>query len=378
MKKFLFLFCFLAILLCPLIMVGCSDKESPNNNNPPITENPIQLTQPDPVWKNNLVCWDKIDNATSYLITVNDQEFSTAENFYELAIDNIPQTYNIKVKAIGDNKSYLNSNYSDILTLQSKQLSTPGIYNGDHTFWVNSDHSSGTIEFTSFENTDFIKLYVNEDIYTYEKTDVVVISSNMCKAGKNTIKIQACSNNKLYLDSEFLTDVVYKEETPTQVRVENGNIVWGFPSITYNVKYDGLGYGNISVPVINYGYMQSLNSDPVYIDVYRIKPLDAYKVDYVYSSQQYIYECFTTLKNDLNADTSDGSDYNKLEIVVYTNQEQKYTFDLNTAQIYKTITFSVPALFHIEKVTFKLYNSEHPEYVCSITTIYENMLNQLN
>jgi hypothetical protein len=234
----------------------------------------------------------------------------------------------------------------------------------------------GSIKFTTSSVADIIKLYVNDKLYTYNSTNELIITSEMCEPGKNVIKIKACSSNKLYFDSDYFQTEVYKESTPTNVRIKNGKIVYNIIAIEYQSKYyDYLGYGNICIPVIEHGYMNSLNSDPVYINVYRTKSISAYRVNCNLDQELFEYQCSVSLDNDLSLDTTAGADYNKLEIIVYTYQNQNYTIILNTQDITKTINFSVPAIFAIEKITFRLYNDNHLEYLNSTTTINSDFIN---
>lgn len=387
MRKIICFFSFLVVLCLPFFIVGCSDGKKNNENgttseSTQTTQTPqqIQLEPPVANWQNNLICWNKIDNAIGYIVKVNEEEFSVTNNSYDLTISNSPKTYSIYVKALGDNNNFKSSVYSDELLLNSQYLTTPYIsyVSGDTTFRVSEDRNSGVIDVSINKNTDYLKFFVNDNEYIVEDADEITILSSMCKSGYNTIKIQACSYNKLFLDSDFLVDDVYKESPPSNVRISNGKIIWGLNIPYDHSHYDYLGYGNIRVPVICFGLYNTLNSDPVYIDVYRTKPLDTYSLDYVVDYDLMQYHCLSRLQTDLSKDMSNGTNYDKLEIIVYTNGGPTHTLNIDIEGITKKVEFSVSADAHIKKVTYRLYNSKHPEFLNTITTINEHFIDYSN
>ena len=403
MKKYFFKWfgiIFILVLL-PIVLIWCTSTVNNNEQNDSLvdenkTPTITTLAAPIPRWENNLIVWDTIKNATSYKLSINNKEFSTTDNFFNLGISDTPTEYAIKVKAIGNNKTYISSEYSQAINIQSKQLRAPyaAVSSIDHTFRLSSDTtSSGSMILTFPDETDFINLYVNDVLYVcdYESNLIIkhndlhnhielIINSSMCKAGENELKIQACSYNALYLDGVFLTTKVYKNFPLNNVKVKDGKIEFGSSGMVYSEKYySNCGFGNVTIPVINHGdyYSDYLDSDPVYIDVYRIRPLNISRVEYKLNQNTYEYECSALLNNDTTySSTSSGFDYNKLEIIIYvgTFNENYYIQILDVGNLHinnhlKSIDFSVDALMVINKITFRLYNSEHPEYVSSIKTI---------
>ena len=374
MKKCIFIL--IIFISLPLFLMGCAKNNKANNIIDNTKPDKIMLSSPVLYWHENMVCWDEISNASYYEIDINGEVSTTLNNYFDIDITNALQTYNVKVKSVSNSGIYIDSNYSQILTLQTQQLLTPYIYttSGDHDFEINADGNAGTIKFTTFDNTDYIKLYVNDNEYVFDCINEISITSEMCKPGNNIIRIQACSYNKLFFNSDYLTTTISKEDTPFNVRVQDGNIMYDLSTKYQNKYYDYLGYGYISVPVIKHHYLNTLNSSPVYIDVYRTRPLDTYRVNCVLDYENNEQRCTAPLRTNLSSSNLTGADYNKLEIIVYTYQGDNIIFDVDTQNIQQEVNFSVSTLYTIQKITFRLYNNSHPEYVNTIKTITNDFI----
>lgn len=94
MNKITRLFSLLILLILVFVLVGCSKKKTLDTPN--ISLNEAILT------------WEAVDHASKYLVTVNEEEYETISLEYNLKSIKA-NTYHIKVKALGDNKKYLDS-----------------------------------------------------------------------------------------------------------------------------------------------------------------------------------------------------------------------------------------------------------------------------
>ncbi len=117
-----------------------------------------------------LICWDKIDSASGYSLKVSiegqeDEDVFCSANFYK-----IDEYYNkkisVKVKSVGDNVLYLDSDYSDN-TFTFMQLEEP----------KNLTNVKNKIKFDKVENAERYEIYVYEGSlkdtpdYTYSVND---------------------------------------------------------------------------------------------------------------------------------------------------------------------------------------------------------------
>lgn len=66
-----------------------------------------------------ILSWVAVANAVSYEILVNEQTYSTTNTSYDLN-EIVAATYNIKVKAVADNETYQNSDYSEAIIVNSE------------------------------------------------------------------------------------------------------------------------------------------------------------------------------------------------------------------------------------------------------------------
>jgi hypothetical protein len=97
MRKIKFLSIFLVLGLV-LVLSGC--------------KKPITLDKPTIALNETTVSWEAIANAKAYAIKVNDTEYNVTATSYDLK-DIKADSYSIKLKAVGDGKDYLDSEYSN-------------------------------------------------------------------------------------------------------------------------------------------------------------------------------------------------------------------------------------------------------------------------
>lgn len=102
MKKIFILF---IIFFTSIILSSCKSKDPINN--PTTLEVPNNLT----VSEDGIITWDKVENATSYILSINDEEITVTSTTYSL--DDLSKSYVIKVKGMNENKKdFVDSNYS--------------------------------------------------------------------------------------------------------------------------------------------------------------------------------------------------------------------------------------------------------------------------
>ena len=366
MKKNLFVF--LIILFIPLFFVACSnDKKNDFNGE--------KLSTPNlPYFENNLIYWEPVYNAKSYILNINGTEYSLITNQAPITIDEQEKQYNIKVKAIGDNKTFGDSDYSETLILNSHKLLNPTI---QRDFELNrygpgdlGEH--GQITLSLGENVDYIKVWVNDIEYKYDvqSSYQLTILKEMCVAGENIIKIQSFSNNKLYLPSGMCTTTINKLYKHLNVISKNGKIYYTIPDLNGNptneVEYKRYisGLGDIVVPVINYTTNNALNSDAVNFNTYRLQGIDSSSLLVYHENKNGSVDFYLIRKFN---NSSEGNDYNSIKIIFYDRGGKPlYTFPIfakNDPNIDVDFGMSNFNTYNIGKVTATLINSEKPEYL---------------
>lgn len=66
---------------------------------------------------NGILKWNIVDNASGYVVVIDEEEFSTFNNFFNVNDLNIPNgTYEVKVRAVGRGQ-YTSSTHSDVITI---------------------------------------------------------------------------------------------------------------------------------------------------------------------------------------------------------------------------------------------------------------------
>lgn len=100
MKK---IFSFLLLFVLGLTLVGCGDNDEPKTLNTPTNVN---------ISETGLITWDKVDHATSYVVTINSDTYEVNENSYQVTNLNHDFNYSVYAKADG----YENSSPSEVKT----------------------------------------------------------------------------------------------------------------------------------------------------------------------------------------------------------------------------------------------------------------------
>lgn len=100
--------------------------------------------------ENNKLYWDKVKNASIYIIDINGEKFTTSETQYDLRHLLIGY-YNIKVKARKD--GYIDSDYTETITYSVNDSPKFLTINNDQLTWM------------SVKNAKKYRLYINEEIY---------------------------------------------------------------------------------------------------------------------------------------------------------------------------------------------------------------------
>ena len=166
--------------------------------------------------ENGLLRWDNMNGASSYQIVAGSHTFTTGMiNGYYL---NLPggTSYDIKVRSNGDNRKYLNSEYSS--TISATKLATP----------YNLALENGYITFDEIEFASGYKLRINGVNYTLSLSDIPYYLEG---TGGDTynIEVMALGDNS-YLNSDYSQTEesieVYQIEKVKNIKIENETVSW--------------------------------------------------------------------------------------------------------------------------------------------------------
>lgn len=339
MKK-IFIITFMLVIF-PILMVGCSNKNVNNNNVP------LKLEAPTIKWDSGRIYWDKIDNASKYELSINGNISYTYNNYIELEISNNIKSYSIKVKSISESNLFLNSDFSNKLSFDTKKLKQPS----SSTYSINNTNHLVSFNIPNHDyNTDYYEVKINETIHPIFKDEFIltetpinyscqfaVDTSNFVE-GENIVTFSAKSINKYYIESESSNILTLFKNAPYRnVRIEDGKIKYE-KDFSYDVSfYDAIISNTELFPVINkdkfsdsISLEKTIWSDPVFINAYKIrnpKILSCTLENYILS--------FTLQGYDPNYAGSDkkliGFDYDKIKIIVFNYDFEIATYTLDSS-----------------------------------------------
>lgn len=253
-KSLIYLAMILAMALCA---VSCEEKE------PEVQ--PVQLEAPALTIVNSTsssftIGWEAVENASSYVYTLNGQQEETTSELSVAYADLTPGEYVLKVKAVAsDPELYPDSEWAEItVTLAVNKLTTPTLTVMEQTA------ASFTVAWEAVENAASYAYIVNDG--EENTTSELFFTEEGLSAGEYSVKVKAvASEDGEFTDSDWAEisvvieeeQVVEKELTGLfsvaegkQVRFAQGNLqynavqdVWRFA----NNQYDVIGEANDNI-----------------------------------------------------------------------------------------------------------------------------------
>lgn len=199
-------------------------SEFSENNIKSETLNQVKLN----LWQEDIINWTPINNSEGYKIEVffNDEllykDYTEKNNYNISSLKTKAGTYKVRVKALGDNKIYYDSIFSNFSTLniKSEQLDKVklNVWKGDIITW---------------EKIKEAEIYLVEVFY-YEqkiKTDITPenkydISSVKEKPGEYRVRVKAIGDSLIYLESEY--SQMSEENIKTKILEIKEDKKWNF------------------------------------------------------------------------------------------------------------------------------------------------------
>lgn len=175
MKKILLA---ILLLLSIVVITSCSKNDDDNNQT---NDEPVTLAAPVITLTNNVVSWTQVNNATGYIVSKNNTELDVIQQTSYTITDTEVGDYMIKVKAVGDNENYLDSNYSNSVTykVEKPQEDTPTLTNT--TVYVVGDSTV-----SSFNDNYFYPRYgYGTQLLNYLDSQYVTVN-NLALSGRSS------------------------------------------------------------------------------------------------------------------------------------------------------------------------------------------------
>ena len=200
----------------------------------------------------NVLSWDKVENADSYVVWVNGEEFTSSANFIELSLQNNVD-YEIKVKAVSNGK-YGDSEYSEVLSYKKTptenltKLAVPSILEIDGLGVVHWSYIGASSGYRIICNNALLAVVEDKSTTTY--------TLDISETGTYSIQVQAIGDGKVYSDSpksnvyKFVIGLDGKPLLPSLSE----------PTISYDAQSESLVWQKVRYAV---GYLVFLNDNVV-------------------------------------------------------------------------------------------------------------------
>lgn len=341
----------------------------------------------------NTIQWNKVDNATSYEISIENSSkhiFNIEQTSTDIVAFDVPNVVEVGsniiiVKALGgkiNNIEYINSNASNqvlVNKLQAPSLVTTNLKNSGVLSWNKiSDSSSYTV---------LIKQAGSEDLqYNVTTTSIDFVNSEdyHLNAGNYQVFVKAnASDNQNFLDSEFCNVLTVTKLSTKTINVKNGTVENLIADENSNVEYKYKINGSASLRNTIKDYVDSVITENTSASIEVIAMPKSAEIDDIYyicsdaSQKTYIYK-LPTIKDIKMIDgyLYYGSIYERLsgyEFKLYldasTDSEQTISVNTNTNYNFNSISAGSHKVkiqaFSVQNDDASLHNESNPFYLNS-------------
>ncbi|MCR5564170.1 MAG: bacterial Ig-like domain-containing protein, partial [Gammaproteobacteria bacterium] len=173
---------------------------------PPIET--IQLRTPQIVLNETSVTWTEVAHATKYEVYVNDEvkDSNVTTTSYSLSSITEDGTYKIKVKAIGDDHMYTDSNFSNEVTYAKSSSETPIKLNAPV---IVLDNVSQKITWEAVTGAESYQVYFNGTVNGLPITATEVAIIPILPPGEYKVTVKALGDEVNTLDSDLSNEVTF-------------------------------------------------------------------------------------------------------------------------------------------------------------------------
>ena len=325
-----------------------------NSNDNPIIEG-TALTQPVNLKVvDEVLSWDGVTNATKYKVRVNDNEYDVNQLTYVLDLEE--GQYDLSIKAIGNGKEYLDSDWSvkllhivegktpseDIVAQQVRYLSKPVKDNVKYVYSQNIEGVNlyyfylGVIDNVPITHTDaYMFQFNNTDL---QLSDSTTFTEDFSESQSVSEKITESTNKTFAIERGFKQSVSVEIPTLIKGEVENylkftGTVTTNLGSSVEHSNSRAYEYGKSSTYMTEVAYRMSTDNGfkiGRYYRLSRFSTLDAYVIiqvdpdtkDYVIEYQYYAR--LDNLHRVMLEESNENGDF-------INTQNQKLSFDYESA-----------------------------------------------
>lgn len=169
--------------------------------------------------------WDKVENAASYKVNVDDELFDAESNFYLLP-DLQPGTHTFTVMALAGSNGYANSGWSAPKqhTIEAPNSSKTPLY----LTGLSVDNDTQTLTWDNNPNAASYKISIDDAEYNAEdnaETNSYPLSGLLL--GTYLIKVKALAGNENYNDSSWSEPIEYESIPDKILIIDGGNLSGG-------------------------------------------------------------------------------------------------------------------------------------------------------
>lgn len=176
--------------------------------------------------ENGVLTFDKFDDARGYTVIVNDTQYQTTNNQFNLSQLSLPAGYhNISVFAYNGN--YISLTSDEIEYKVTQVLSAPLLA-------LEEQADNVYLEIMPVLNATKYQLQINQIIFN--TTDLNVDITDYIVGGVNTIKVIAVGDEDIYLNSAEATTTYLALGIPANLKVQNG--ILSFDAVSEATSYD--------------------------------------------------------------------------------------------------------------------------------------------
>lgn len=263
---------------------------------------------------NGVASWNSVNNAQSYVYTINDgEEISTNDRTVRLS-----ENQTIKVKAVSGSSEYTDSDFSQPVTyvsgaVQPIKLGTPQV----------TVSASGVASWGGIDNAQSY-------IYTINNGAEMTTSDRTVRLTQNqTIRVKAVNSSSEYADSDFSQPVTYvsgavqatKLDTPQVSIGEDGEATWNVVPNAHSYKY-----------IIDNGTERSIAGRSVRLTANQTIKVKAVSGSTAYTDSDYsqpttytvVAHSHTDANSDGRCDTCNGSVVAELSFFAINDLHGKY------------------------------------------------------
>lgn len=190
---------------------------------------PAQLDTPTISYSLGIAAWNNINNASEYLVSINNTEHECLSNTYDLGEYSGTGELSLKVKAIASDEHYSDSNYSNPISVNKLSSVTGITYNDGYILW------------DAVANATKYNIWINDTKYESNTNSYAFVNFN---EGSNSIIVKAVGDSYSTAPGAEYEGIITKLNSVTNIRCSSSQILWDSSNTgcTYLITINGVEY----------------------------------------------------------------------------------------------------------------------------------------